>query len=138
MILFLDVDGVLNNTKSYNLFDEYNLNNLKQLCGALKPRIVLSSDWRRRADNMAYVRSELKFIGLDIFDVTPMRMNPIARKFEISWWLEDNDWSEGVILDDLSEEECDPQLPNLFFYQTDFNLGLTEEDVNKILEKYNV
>jgi hypothetical protein len=47
VILFLDVDGVLNNPMSESDFSDFNLGNFKNLVEKLSPKVVISSDWRR-------------------------------------------------------------------------------------------
>jgi hypothetical protein len=136
--LFLDVDGVLNNYYSEGeYFVPYNMNCLKQLCDFIDFKIVLSSDWRRSPKNKARVRSELKHIGLELYSYTPLYTTGGDRKDEIKEWLKEDDDFSGLILDDMSADECDPKLPNLLFYRTDYKLGLTEQDVDSILEKLN-
>jgi hypothetical protein len=132
IILFLDVDGVLNNFISIHEepFDQFNLTNLKLLCDKISPKIVLSSDWRRRPQDIARVRSELLFHNLEIFDSTPLGL---SRRDEIAEWLEKNEWDFALILDDMPASECDPLMTNVLFYQTDFILGFTEEDADKCL-----
>ena len=130
IILFLDVDGVLNNSLHEDIFNPFNLTNFKSLCDILSPKIVLSSDWRRRPQDMARVRSELLFHNLDLFDSTPLGL---SRRDEIAEWLEKNEWTHALILDDMPASECDPLMTNVLFYQTDFLLGFTEEDLEKCL-----
>ena len=136
--LFLDVDGVLNNYLSEgDYFTEYNMSCLKQLCDFIEFKIVLSSDWRRSPKNKARVRSELKHIGLELYSCTPTHTLGGNRKDEIKEWMEEDDHSSGLILDDMGPDECDPKLPNLLFYRTDYKFGLTEQDVDNILMELN-
>lgn len=140
--LFLDVDGVLNNFLSEDdYFTEYNMSCLKQLCDFIDFKIVLSSDWRRLPKNKARVRAALKHIGLQLYSCTPTHTFGGNRKDEIKDWLKEDPevWNSfsGLILDDMGPDECDPKLPNLLFYRTDYKLGLTEQDVDIILEKLN-
>lgn len=136
--LFLDVDGVLNNYLSEGqYFVPYNMNCLKQLCDFIDFKIVLSSDWRRTPQNKTRVRSELKHIGLELYSCTPTHTFDGNRKDEIKEWMEGDDQSFGLILDDMNSEECDPKLPNLLFYRTNYRLGLTELDVDAIIRIMN-
>lgn len=136
--LFLDVDGVLNNTMCDGWFDNFNLSNLKHLCGLLHgPRIVLSSDWRRTPNNIARVRLELNHIGLDIFDTTPILTDVRQRHEEIAMWLSSNDHEVCIILDDMESKFVDPELPDIFFFRTQHQFGLTEEDVDFIFGYLN-
>lgn len=142
--LFLDVDGVLNNYLSErDYFTEYNMSCLRQLCEFIDFKIVLSSDWRRNPQNKAIVRSELKHVGLELYSCTPNHSFGGNRKDEIKEWMECDAWlleddeACGLILDDMGPDECDPKLPNLLFYRTDYKLGLTEQDVDTILAEMN-
>ena len=140
--LFLDIDGVLNNYLSEgDYFTEYNMSCLKQLCDFIDFKIVLSSDWRRLTKNKARVLAELKHIGLQLYSCTPTHTFGGNRKDEIKEWLKENDsddsHSDGLILDDMGPDECDPKLPNLLFYRTNYRLGLTEQDVDTILVEMN-
>lgn len=131
--LFLDVDGVLNNTMCDGWFDNFNLSNLKHLCGLLHgPKIVLSSDWRRTPNNIARVKLELNHSGLDIFDTTPILTDVRQRHEEITMWLSSNDHERCIILDDMESKYVDPELPDIFFFRTQHQFGLTEEDVDFI------
>lgn len=135
-ILFLDVDGVLNNTRSVfedgEDFNPFNTKNLKVLCESLKPRIVISSDWRRSPKTLARVRSELMALSLSIFDTTQISKK-MDRKDEIAEFLNEEVWDKAIILDDMDAEFCDPKMDAVLFHQTDAQLGLTEEDVDRIL-----
>lgn len=136
--LFLDVDGVLNNYYSEGeYFVQYNMDCLKSLCDYIDFKIVLSSDWRRLPKNKARVRSELKHVGLELYSCTPTHTMGGNRKDEIKEWMEEYDEAAGLILDDMNADECDPKLPNLLFYRTDYKLGLTEQDVDIIIGKMN-
>lgn len=133
-ILFLDVDGVLNNTITETHFDEFNMRNLEQLVKSLNLKVVISSDWRRSGANLARLRSELEHLGIEIFGTTIISNK--KRKNEIRHWLKTNVWSRAIVLDDLGKEECDPRFPNCIFHQTQYQFGLTEEDLDKISEKW--
>jgi hypothetical protein len=134
-ILFLDIDGVLNNTLSEAWFCPYNMQNLKTLIDCWPCKIVLSSDWRRSPKNLAVARSELQHIGLRIFDVTRMSLHLDNRKYEIRDWLSLDKWDKALILDDMEAEHVDPELDNVLFYRTDYKFGLTEEDVDKLCQQ---
>lgn len=136
--LFLDVDGVLNNYYSEGeYFVQYNMDCLKSLCDYIDFKIVLSSDWRRLPKNKNRVKHELKKLGLKLYSSTPTHTMGGNRKDEIQEWLAGDDLSFGLILDDMNADECDPKMPNLLFYRTDYKLGLTEQDVDIIIGKMN-
>lgn len=132
--IFLDIDGVCNNTISETWFDDYNMGNLRSLCDLLGgPKIVLSSDRRRTPQNLAEARANLLGIGLEIFDTTPCHSDPMNRDQEIAEWLAKNEHTACIILDDMESKYVDPELPNVFFFRTQHQFGLTEENVDFIM-----
>ena len=135
-ILFLDIDGALNNSITEVEFNPFNMANLKRLCESIRPKIVLSSDWRRYPTKISQARAEIGAIW-PLFDFTPIKLSLRHRKDEIAMWLSQNEWDRALIIDDMDSFECDPNIENVFFHQTDFTLGLTEDDVDSILEKLN-
>lgn len=134
--LFLDIDGVCNTIFSEDYFTKFNMGNLKHLVNTINPKVVLSSDWRRSPQNLAIARSELLFYGITIFDTTPIKSFGF-RKEEIREWLAGENWDKAIILDDMSAELVDPQMGKVFFLRTDNKLGLTEEDVDKVIGWFN-
>lgn len=131
MILFLDVDGVLNSSLGEYEFDECNMQNFGTLCKAIKPKVVLSSDWRRKTDALAWARAEIERFW-PLFDFTPISKELFQRKEEITEWLSKNEWSSALILDDMSADYCDPKIKGVHFFRTNHRLGLTEIDVDNI------
>lgn len=133
-ILFLDIDGVLNNSITEVEFNPFNMGNLKRLCESIRPKIVLSSIWRIYPKKK---RQAIETIGAiwPLSDFTPIKLSLRHRKDEIAMWLSQNEWDRALIIDDMDRTECDPGIKNVFFHQTDFTLGLTEIDVDSILEK---
>jgi hypothetical protein len=129
-LIILDVDGVLNNDHSEQNFEPRMMNNLRHIVETCNAQIVISSDWRRSGSNLARLRAELIFYGMNFIDTTPIR-NGEKRKREIAAYLRENPgWSKVVILDDL--ESAGLYKPNqILFIQTDHKLGLTEEDADK-------
>lgn len=123
-----------NNDISDDSFNTYNMNNLRSLYELLGgPKIVLSSDRRRTPQNLAEVRANLLGVGLTIFDTTPCHSNPMNRDQEIAEWLSQNEYTQCIILDDMESEYVDPELPNVFFFRTQHQFGLTEENVDFIM-----
>ena len=132
--LFLDIDGVCNNTLTETWFDPFNMGNLKKLWELLgRPKIVLSSDWRRTPNNLEEARTNLAAIGLEIFSCTPCHTSVLERADEITEWLASNEHKTCIILDDMSADFVDPELPNVLFFRTDHQFGLTEDDVDFIV-----
>lgn len=129
-LIILDIDGVLNKSDGYEKFEPFMMRNLKHIVDSSGAQIVISSDWRRLGSNLARLRSELIYYGMNFIDTTPI-INGEKRKREIARWLRDNPvWDKVVILDDL--ESARLYKPNkILFIQTDHRLGLTEEDADK-------
>lgn len=134
MILFLDIDGVLNNTISEVHFDSFNMANLKRLVEVIQPKIVLSSDWRRSPKTKT---TAIETIGAiwPLSDFTPIKLSLHRREDEIAMWLSQNEWDRALIIDDT---ECDPKMENVLFHRTDYRFGLTEDDLDSIFEKLSI
>jgi hypothetical protein len=137
-VIFLDVDGVLNNFEllRQNGFD-YIDPGMVALVGLIvkktKAKIVLSSSWRLDAADMRLVGMALGEQGLFIYDTTPKSAG--ARSHEISSWLESNPSADVyAVLDD--DEDAGFGMSGSFF-QTDPEVGLTEEIAMKVVEHLN-
>ena len=118
-LIFLDIDGVLNNEFTpdrcdgfLGIEDRY-VENLKKIVDSDKDvRIVLSSTWRlgytrygyKLEHHQEYLENKLSKQGLKIYDVTPeMTRSGESRGREINQWLEDHkylDVEQWVVLDD--------------------------------------
>jgi hypothetical protein len=129
-LLILDVDGVLNNNRSEQDFEPRIMNILRHIVESSNAKIVISSDRRRSGPNLARLRAELVFYGMNFIGTTPI-LNGEKRKREIAAYLRENPgWEKVVILDDL--ESAGLYKPNkILFIRTDQKLGLTEEDADK-------
>lgn len=130
IVIFLDVDGVLNSLehpgmvgKSYGL-DKFHLDNFFVLQKAFDAKVVLSSTWRLSLCRIKQLRDS----GIDVFDVTPFHLR--TREEEILCWRKENmseeDW--GIVLDDdrvLSS--C--RIKHMIEFNTNTEKGLLKEDV---------
>lgn len=154
-ILFLDIDGVLNNftalenqncTMGEGLwngdtscegsgFDENNVRELKRILERTGADIVISSSWRKLHD-LDQLRTVFKNWGVDtrkIIGATP-ETDRGHRGQEVNLWLsmfarngrEVNTWA---ILDDDSDFHDDQPL-----FKTDFNLGLTADIADAVIQ----
>lgn len=133
-IIFLDVDGVLNNASEFMIRDrrgsrltEDCINNLT-LVELHADLIVLSSTWRLGGEasrHMQHLRKELRQYDMEIHSVTPATDG--IRGNDILQWLEYNGFNchdfKMVIIDD-SSDFLDWQKP--YLVQTSFEEGLTE------------
>lgn len=126
-VIFLDIDGVLNNRSTVERFhgvygiDEALLELFKRITGV---KIVLSSTWRMYPKHLKHVRSKL-----EIYDVTPQLCGP--RSKEIKAWLSNHEVTDYVIIDD----DIDASIEGHFF-QTEWEYGLTEDIVNSVIEYF--
>lgn len=119
-IIFLDVDGVLNNNrtpdrspKNYIGVEDKFIDNLEYIVNETGAEIVLSSDWKFEYDkdghhdtDMLYLIERLSEHGLSIMDITTgdSRGSGLSgRGSEIAYWLMSNigkHVKRWVILDD--------------------------------------
>ena len=150
-ILFLDVDGVLNNNLTRTItfdgwcfVDDYLVKRLKRIIDATGAKIVLSSTWRdcwNREDESKnepffnQLRNKLKEYGMEIWDALPMPMRP-SRGTAINEWFElhkDLNIESFVILDDW----YDMGIYRDHLIQISGGIGLTDEDVNEAISFLN-
>lgn len=145
-IIFLDVDGVLNNWKTKELTpDKYigiddnlveMLSKIVKLTGA---QIVLTSDWKddwnlQKPDGV-YLDNKLKKYNLEI--ITRTFESLASRRGEgIRAYLERNKVDKYVIIDDTEFMDFTDELEERFV-NTDPALGLTLEDVQKAVKILN-
>jgi len=105
-IIFLDIDGVLNDAptileKENDLPAKNHLECLKQIVDATGAQIVLSSTWRLFPQSRNDVKNALRNVGLEFVDRTKELHD---RDKEIREWLSRHPEVESyVILDDENE-----------------------------------
>lgn len=145
-VLFLDFDGVINNTpfmkqskgQGASQLDPANLAVLDKIIQATGAKIVISSSWRHmfsvwEMKNMMF-RAGSKVASKQVIDRTPMGED--NRGMEIQEWLqldsermivnpEHEPVDAWVIIDDV-DEFLPEQKPH--FVQTDASTGLTDND----------
>lgn len=146
-IIFLDVDGVLNNrftetkTKAGWVFvEDFLVAHLKHIIDVTHAEVVLSSTWRwghwshgTDRDDYLELIDKLASFGIKIKDITPAFSMP-NKEDEILWWLEHrHDGGNFVILDDVD----DFTVLHGHLVETDPDLGLTAKDVAKAIEILN-
>ena len=129
-IIFLDIDGVLNNTttfmalkerhQSLRVIDPLNMEAVDKLVWLSGSDIVVSSSWRHAFD-VHDLRDIFRDFGSlyaveRIIDSTPRRVNesitsvagtPAPRAWEIQEWISQNDPKSFVIFDDDEVISCD-------------------------------
>jgi hypothetical protein len=132
-VLFLDVDGVVNNKRTKENFEGFMA--IDPAMAALVQRIVrntgceivLSSSWRLFRNGREEIESKIcKFA-----DITPILHAP--RGYEIKVWLTRHPEIEHYAILDDAESILPEQRANLF--QTTWESGLTE-DIALAVEKH--
>lgn len=151
-ILFLDIDGVLNNEEDFvqqykmrgtNVIGQPRLNLLRTILEKTQCKIVLSSTWR-----LYDWRSDLEVHGFptnEIIGCTPNLFqidSRIRRGTEIHEYLAENfprcedpsdpKYLESFCIVDDGSDFLSYQLP--FFVQTNFEEGLTPADTERIID----
>lgn len=140
--LFLDIDGVMNNSEMWNLpieqqISEDKIKLLKNIIDATDCEIVLSSTWRIIDRHKHIVGRNLTKYDIDLMYETPL-LNEGNRGDEIKLFLKpfakNNVPFKFVILDDDKDmnEYTDTNLVKI-----DCNTGLTESDVEKAISILN-
>ena len=140
-IIFLDVDGVLNNgswamemydkgirTYRDDILYEPALERLKRIVDATDAQIVVSSSWRQIPTAYKHLQEWLEMYGMKVADITPYVGG--CRGDDITAWFNRNpgEWSY-VILDD--EDDMDGHMDHLV--QTDFDVGLIDTDIERAI-----
>lgn len=133
-IIFLDIDGVLNNMDSYPATIEDTLIfKLKNIIIDTNAEIVLSSDWRLDNDLKNIIETRFKLSNIPILGCTP-ELPTETRGKEIAAWLNAHknwDIENFIILDD--REDMDPYSSHLV--QTNIREGLTWNNVTDAIAK---
>ena len=142
-IIFLDVDGVLNNgTWAMEMFDrgvrvyhddllyEPSLAQLRRIVDETGAVIVVSSSWRQITVAWQHLKEWLAKFGMEVFDKTPYVGG--VRGDDITAWFNrhSGDYSY-VILDD--DDDMDGHMEHLV--RTDFDEGLTEEKADECIRR---
>ena len=145
-IIFLDVDGVLNNSTwakrmidegvrvyAEDILEDRAIELLKQIVDATGADVVISSTWRGDPVAMDHLLIQLNAHGIWPIGATP-RTN-LKRGDDISQWLEKNDGyvDAYVILDD----DSDMTVHMDHLVQTSFEHGLRPEHVTRAIEMLN-
>lgn len=156
-ILFLDIDGVLNNSAVFKdqrfgpiPLDHICIKRLHEVVQATECSIVLSSSWRGCPDLEKKLEADFVFdcyfgelpyaerINVRHEDGSTIRLSGDAyngRGSEIAEWLSRHpEVTRYAIVDDDSDM-LPEQMP--FFVQTSFEAGLTDTNAEKLIEILN-
>lgn len=142
-VLFLDVDGVLNNDDwAWEMFNKYKIevyrNNilyqphlvqLRRIINETGAKIVVSSSWRKIHSAYEDLKHWLQMYGMEVYGETPYVGG--IRGDDIEAWLkEHNDVEEYAILDDDTDMgEHYGHLVNTFYME-----GLTPEMADECIK----
>lgn len=136
-VLFLDIDGVVNNHRTpqtdgwpIDQFCAFQVGRIKEHTGC---EVVLSSSWRHSAEGVEVVKKKV----VPLFDLTSLgEEGVIGRGSLIKRWLDAHpEVTRYAILDD-NRDMLDEQFPN-FFQTYFFCCGLTEEIADKVIGHLN-
>jgi hypothetical protein len=145
-VIFLDVDGVLNNsnTKEHSPegfigIDEEALNRLKNIVDKTEAIIILTSTWKLKpdSDDYLYLRSRLYSVGLKIKGRTYDKKGSYYRGKGINSYLSNNKVEEFVILDDEMYDFREEGLESHWAYCNFYNGGLDDKAMNLAIEVLN-
>lgn len=144
-VIFLDVDGVLNNdftttrTKQGAEFvDDYLIERLKRLIDATGATVIMSSSWRygrtckAHHDDFVELLEKLESHGVHVEDYTPT-MNTAHKSVEIKQYLQDHPEIEKFVVLDDDEIELYPEQ----HVETLNRYGLTDENVDDAIKILN-
>jgi hypothetical protein len=139
-VLFVDVDGVLNNNSSdwqdMNPLDDKCLKQLKWIVDETDVDLVLSTSWRGLTEPVAALKAAFERLQIPIWiGVTP-DMGNVARSMEILKWLDSHD---GILTFAVLDDDYDAgENLNCHFFLVDAEFGLTDtiaEAVIKFLQE---
>lgn len=133
-VLFLDIDGVVNNYATMQRFNGFiGINpdlaaKVQQIIKVTGCKVVLSSTWRRDAKSRSHVRKHV----CDFIDVTKS-IGIGWRGEEVKEWLSRHPGvTNYAILDDDHDFYDDQPL-----FSTSFKTGITDEIATKVTEYLN-
>lgn len=136
-VLFLDIDGVLNTTRSFIYVKQSNLpidtldpvacSLLKYIQEETDCKIVISSTWRI----LSSLEEISKAVGIKVTDKTP-EINSRHRGTEIDLWMQQNYYPPKYVILDDDSDMLESQMSN--FVKTEFNEGLLWKHVEKIIQ----
>ncbi len=141
-ILFLDIDGVLNTTRTWGAWTHLGrhealepvlVTRVAALVERTGARVVLSSMWRRSTVGLTGTVLALEYQGWrncrrQLRDETPF-LGGMPRGDEIALWLRNAEHKGAIaVLDD--EADMGSVLP--FLVQTDREVGVTDADIVRV------
>jgi hypothetical protein len=139
-IIFLDIDGVMNNSKSWKLPLEKQILDgkvklLKKIVDETGAEIVISSSWRHYGKHMKIIKEALDKYDLSVFSITPTLNGESKRGDEIRQWLKFYPKSTKFVILDDDTDMCEYRKTHLI--KTNYDIGLTEKQVEKAIAMLN-
>ena len=140
-VIFLDFDGVLNNSNNseyFHMFSHANFINLKKIIDNTDAYICLTTSHRNRELSLLSFEKVCNIFGInnrvigktdENSELSSNNQNSILRVKEINDWLQNpsnKNLEKWVILDDM-----DMSINN--FVRTNYKYGLTDDDANKAI-----
>jgi hypothetical protein len=133
-VLFLDVDGVLNDFiqlcqfgKDFICIEKLRL--LKAIIVATGAQIVLSSAWRKKDHDRQLVTKALALVELSFQECTIDSRYTMPRRGEIQHWLDSHPVDKFAVVDD----DPDAAVTKESFFLTKLEVGLTPEIAETII-----
>lgn len=146
-VIFLDIDGVLNNAhllstscESWDCIGPHQVGRLNEILQATGARIVLSSAWRYKLDTIEKIERRLQMAGMlpgRVEGRTVFSTKGSTRGVEIDQWLQEHqDVTSYVVLED--DWDTDP-IPYDRIVRTEFEGygGLKFEHIAEAIEILN-
>ena len=143
LLLFLDIDGVLNTDKTAkeqkNLICSILVSKLNNFLKGKDIAIVISSSWRH---DMKELKLQLKKAGFNhwnkVIGKTPSYSHLFHRGEQIRRWIADNpiNNAEIIIIDD-DVHDITPYFPDSTIVRTDIGVGLTDSNIERMNKVYD-
>ena len=143
-IIFLDIDGVLNNYSSmaegtwvqaldHTNWDRKSLDALQSIVDATQAWVVISSSWRKIKPSVVWWNEQFKAAGLNLncIDITGGSSNGFRGR-EVAEWCDSVEPLDFVILDD--DSDFYPEQPRVW---VNGQFGLTQEHATRAIELLN-
>lgn len=135
-VLFLDVDGVVNSSKTAQMadsffgIDPYLAFLIGNMVDDLDLKVVLSSSWRNSEEGVRIIKEKV----CAIMDVTPNIRGASIRGDEIKLWLDKHPEVEKYAIIDDDTDFLKEQMPN--FFKTSWDTGVTPDIIEKIKKHF--
>lgn len=135
-IIFLDIDGVLNNCQAISVFHE---SSTKSLCIEILnfiiqetgSKVIIISSWKDNFDFQNTIKPMLYKRGIMPESIIGCTEKDVVKELGIMKYLAENSVDNFVIVDDALE--CADSDLVARYVQTNTHTGLVPEDIDKII-----